>query len=472
MDEPAPHRQTRRTEAPARWRRAPFAWLAMILALCLPAAASLGAEEPAGCPVGLYRLANGEALDVGAASGGALRWRRLDGSTGRLTGSPQGWLSSYGWTGRPDGLRVTFAACPPGALGAPTIAFGKTPGRRIALPTVETTFVSRGARLTGRLVLPPGAGRVPIVVLLQGSEHTSARDFDALQRLLPAMGVGAFVYDKRGTGASQGVYTQDFSLLADDAIAALAQARRLAGPRTGRIGFQGPSQGGWIAPIAATRSNPDFIIVSFGLAISVIDEDREAVVLQMRLKGHSPEEIAKALEVAGAAETLFESGFTTGFEAFDALRAKYRDEPWYKDVQGDFTFALLGMTTDEIRAQAPNFRWNTPFRYDPMATLAAVKVPQLWILGGLDLEAPSGETSRRLKTLIAKGRPITLALYPSAEHGMTEFETAPDGERLSTRYAEGYFRMMGDFARDGRLRGAYGAARIVGPGLTGRRGKR
>ena len=465
---PAQHRATRRPEALAAWRRRLLPWLLTLLVLCLPAATAFGAEDPGACPVGLYRLAGGQIVDIGAASGGALRWRRLDGATGRLTASPQGWLSSYGWTGRPDGLRVTFAACAPATPGAATIAFGKAPGRRIALPTVETTFVSRGARLTGRLVLPPGAGRVPIVVLLQGSEHTSARDFDALQRLLPAMGVGAFVYDKRGTGASDGAYTQDFSLLADDAVAALAEARRLAGPRAGRIGFQGPSQGGWIAPIAATRSNPDFIIISFGLAISVIDEDREAVVLQMRLKGHSPDEIAKALEVAGAAETLFESGFTEGFEAFDAVRAKYRDEPWYKDVQGDFTFALLGLTADEMRAQAPNFRWNTPFRYDPMATIAAVRAPQLWILGGLDLEAPSGETSRRLKTLIAQGRPITLALYPSAEHGMTEFETAPDGERLSTRYAEGYFRMMGDFARDGRLRGAYGVARISGVGASGR----
>jgi len=42
----------------------------------------------------------------------------------------------------------------------------------------------------------------------------------------------------------------------------------------------------------------------------------------------------------------------------------------------------------------------------------------LWILGDDDLEAPSAETSRRIKSLGAEGRPITLALYPGAEHGM------------------------------------------------------
>jgi hypothetical protein len=44
---------------------------------------------------------------------------------------------------------------------------------------------------------------------------------------------------------------------------------------------------------------------------------------------------------------------------------------------------------------------------------------------------------------------------------MTLFETALDGERLSTRYAPGYFAMIRDFARDGRLFKAYGDAEIT-----------
>jgi hypothetical protein len=75
-------------------------------------------------------------------------------------------------------------------------------------------------------------------------------------------------------------------------------------------------------------------------------------------------------------------------------------------------------------------------------------------MGGMDLEAPSAETDRRLHTLISAGRPITTALYPNSEHGMTEFETTPDGERVSTRYPEGYFRMLADYARTGAFLGA------------------
>lgn len=184
----------------------------------------------------------------------------------------------------------------------------------------------------------------------------------------------------------------------------------------------------------------------------------------MRLKGHSPAETAKALEIATAAEKLFESGFTEGFEAFDAVRAKYRNEPWYKDVHGDYTYLILPLTAAEIREKGAAFQFvGTPWRYDPMPTLSRVGTPQLWVLGGLDLEAPSAETSRRLRALIDRGRPITLALYPDAEHGMTEFEISPDGERVSTRFEAGYFAMLRDFARTGRLPGAYGSAEIVRP---------
>src|SRR5262249_1913872 len=190
-----------------------------------------------------------------------------------------------------------------------------------------------------------------------------------------------FVYDKRGTGASSGTYTQDFWLLADDAVAALNEAKRVAGKPRARIGYLGPSQGGWVAPIASTQSDPDFMISTFGLAVSVLDEDREAVQLEMHLKGHNEAEISRALEIVDAVGILFASEFTEGFDQFDALRTRYRNEPWYPDLHGDFTHFFLDKSVDDLRAAAADFRWQTPFRYDPIPTIAWVRAPQLWVLG-------------------------------------------------------------------------------------------
>lgn len=436
-----------------------------ILAACaatLPALARAAdaPASPADCHVGVYRLATGGVVDIAPSDGEALRWRAWDGRTGRLKKEPGGaWSSTLGWTGRPDGVRVAFSDC-----AARRIAFGGIHGDRIPLDVAETTFPGQGgAPLAGRLVMPKGKGRVPVVILLHGAERDSARQVYALQRLFPAQGIGVFVYDKRGTGGSGGAYTQDFDLLAQDAQAALHEARRLAGGRAGRIGYQGGSQAGWVEPLAATREPVDFAIISFGLAVTVIDEDQQQVALEMALKGHSADDTRKALEVADAAETVIASGFTEGFARFDAVREKYRGEPWYKDLHGNYTWALLPYSEAELREKGAAFNWGTPFHYDPMPTLRALATPTLWVLGRDDLEAPSAETSRRLKGLIAEGRPITLALYPGAEHGMTEFETTKDGERLSTRFAPGYFQMMADYIRTGRLQGAYGRAEIVRP---------
>jgi pimeloyl-ACP methyl ester carboxylesterase len=414
----------------------------------------------ANCQIGTYRFSDGEIIDIAQSEGKTLRWRKFDGTTGVLHNEQDGsWTSTLGWTDRPDGHKASFIRCATGE-----IEFDGKKARRVSFDVTDTVFEGRGgAKLVGRLVLPKGNDPVPIVVLVHGAERESARESYALQRLLPAENVGTFVYDKRGTGRSEGKYTQDFDTLADDAVPAMREAKRIAGTRCARIGYQGGSQGGWVAPLAATRAPVDFVIVSFGLAVSVIDEDQEEVALEMHLKGHSQEEILKALEVASAAEAVFESGFTKGFERFDAVRAKYRNESWYKDLHGNYTHFILPYTAAEIREKGKDFIFGTPFRYDPMPALRAVEAPQLWILGEDDLEAPSAETSRRIKTLIAEGKPITLALFPHAEHGMTEYEVASNGERVSTRYAPGYFTMMRDFARNRHVAGSYGSSVVVKP---------
>ena len=114
--------------------------------------------------------------------------------------------------------------------------------------------------------MPKGGGKVPVVVLVHGSEHDSALDFYALQRMFPAQGIGAFVYDKRGTGASGGTYTQDFERArrrcgeCDERSAqACGRARWVASA------IRAAAQGGWVVPLAVNRAPVDFAIISFGL---------------------------------------------------------------------------------------------------------------------------------------------------------------------------------------------------------------
>jgi pimeloyl-ACP methyl ester carboxylesterase len=200
--------------------------------------------------------------------------------------------------------------------------------------------------------------------------------------------------------------------------------------------------------------------------VTVLDEDQESVALDMRFHHHSADDTKKALELAAAGERVIETGGKEGYDAFDALRHKYKSEPWYKDVHGDFVWFVMPVEGKaKIDELAKQFDFHTPFRYDPMPALQASTTPQLWVLGGDDLESPSAETAARIKSLIVAGKNDTLAVYPGAEHGMTEYELDAKGERVSTRYVPGYFEMMADFIRTGRIAGSYGAAAITRPDM-------
>ena len=428
-------------------------------AVLLLAASLAQAAPPAPpCATGLYGLADGSTVDIAPSADDLMRWRRPDGTSGAfaLAGAQAG-ASRLGWTTRPDGHHVTTDCA------AGTIRFDDQAGRRVPLVVRETRFQSDGVELVGRLVLPPGDARVPVVVLLHGSEHDSASSFESLQRRLPSQGVGAFVFDKRGTGASGGQYTQDFDQLARDAVAALATARRLGGERIARIGFEGPSQGGWVAPLAALRADVDFVTVVFGLAVSVLEEDRSAVAKNMADHHHSAADTARAMALVDAADALAMDPTLATYDRFAAVRDPLRGEPWFKDVRGDFTWAILPVQRDQVLGLAKQIDWHTPWLFDPLATIAAVKPPQLWVLAEDDLDAPSAETARRLAQLRMAGRPIATVVWARTEHGIYEYETGADGVRTSLRQPEGYLSLLADFARGSALKATYGNAATARP---------
>ena len=442
--------------------RAAFIGALGVLALAGCGSRSKGPTPQQACFVGVYRLADGRSLDVAPSEGSDLRWRLLDGGVGRLS-AKEGWASTLGWTGRPDGVQVGFEGCGEGARvtfaerGAPRLT-----GARLKLETHDTTFKSGDVVLKGRLVLPAGTGKVPVLVEVHGSEKDSAVVFNWRQRLFPAEGVGVFVYDKRGTGGSTGKYTQDFKVLAADAAAAAREARRLAGAGLGRLGFEGGSQGGWIAPLAATMTRVDFVIVGYGLADSPFAENRDEALQDVERFG--PAIAPKAREAIAATEAVMASNFRSGFDQVARVKAKYGKEPWFKSLKGEFTGDILKYPGWGLRIVGPWFDEGTPWTYDPIPVLRRLDTPLLWVLAGDDTSAPLKETRRRLMTLRVEGRPITVLEYPRTEHGILEYEEGPDGKRLETGYGEGWLQTSIDWARDGRLRdAAYGSGILLTP---------
>ncbi len=349
-----------------------------------------------------------------------------------------------------DGRRGSLAdADAPVRCEADEVRQGATRFTHQELRETPTTFVSYGSTLSGRLYEPDASGAArPLVTLVHGSERTSpVNTMNAFA--FAAQGISVFVYDKRGTGASQGEYTQNFELLADDAAAALNEARRLAAGRFTRSGFFGGSQGGWVAPLAATKTQVDFVEVGYGLVLSPFEEDREQVFSELRAAGHGDDAIAKARQLTDAVDAIIRSRFTRGYETLARLKQRFASEPWYSHIEGEFTGDILRMSEADLRRIGPALIDNVDliWDYDAVRHLRNVRAPQLWVLAGADREAPSEVTLQRLRPLQHDGLRITLYRFPDTDHGMYEFVQASDGTRRNTRITDGYLRLLGDWIK-------------------------
>jgi pimeloyl-ACP methyl ester carboxylesterase len=365
-----------------------------------------------------------------------------------------------------DGRRGSTAdAGAPLTCAADSVTIKKSDGSeerwaQLAFTTTDTRFSSVETQLAGRLIEPSGAaaGGRPLVVMVHGSERTSALA-SPYAYSLAAQGIVVFVYDKRGTGASGGDYTQNFELLAADAAAAFAHAKAMTRGRISKAGYYGGSQGGWVAPLAATRSDAQFVAIGFGLVASPIEEDREQMISEARALGLDSAALALINRLSAATSRLVLSGFSQGYDELAQVRRELARQPWSQQISGEYSGAIVRLTDDELRrlgrARFDNVEliWD----YDSVAALRRVNVPVLWVLAGEDREAPIETTRAALLQLKKAGKPIDIYLFPNTDHGMTEFVTNADGARTVTRITDGYLRLLGDWIK-GRVAGPYGRA--------------
>lgn len=316
----------------------------------------------------------------------------------------------------------------------------------VDLAATPTTFAGRdGTKLHGMLLEPKLSRPVlpPLIVLTHGSEKSSPI-LRYLQILFAGQAVGTFAYDKRGTGESEGTYTQDFDVLADDAAAAVDEARRLAEGRYGRIGLWGGSQGGWVAPAAALRSHAEFVEVAFGMVATPIEQDRWQVDYQLIVQRGFPTSILPAVhEVTDATARVARSNFSSHLDELERLRNRYKDEKWFPLIDGQYSGELLAGKISQARDESPGVPWDYPSE----KILRDLKIPQLWVVAEDDSVAPSAPSLARLQALKREGADIRIVVFPRTDHGVRLYTTDPDGTRRSGRMSDGYLRLLGDWAK-------------------------
>ncbi len=246
-------------------------------------------------------------------------------------------------------------------------------------------FRGRGGRITGTLFLPEGQGPFPAVVLVGGSGPTTRDPFVLRAREFGRLGYAALVYDKRGTGETEGRYfTATFDTLAADAGAALDWLRGQPDIDGARVGMEGHSQGGWIAPLAAARASvpPKWLVVTSGGPVLPVDQEAWRAATQSRAAGASEEEAAQA---AAFMRTKWRFGFTgAGWEAYIAAARQAAAARW-----GGVVAPIL-VDDPEAWAFIRGLR-----DFDPGASVRLLTMPVLVLFGDRDDEEPADTTRAR-----------------------------------------------------------------------------
>jgi dienelactone hydrolase len=131
------------------------------------------------------------------------------------------------------------------------------------LTAAEVTFANGATTLHGSVVRRNDleAGRHPGIVLVHGSGNAMRAQLAQEAEVFARAGIVTLIYDKR---ADYSRSHRDYSALADDALAGVALLRTLPDVDPGKVGLWGLSEGGWVAPLAASRSTDVGFLITIG----------------------------------------------------------------------------------------------------------------------------------------------------------------------------------------------------------------
>ena len=292
----------------------------------------------------------------------------------------------------------------------------------------EVTFenANAGITLAGTLTLPVGDGPFPAAVLITGSGPQDRdetllghKPFLVIADHLTRAGVAVLRYDERGVAESGGDYstavTDDF---ADDALAAVAYLRGDDRVHADRIGLIGHSEGGLVAPMAASVDpSIAFIVMLAGLGI---DGGEILVSQQIAITG------------AGGTPEMARSVGENMRAMVDAMIADDVDgvaDPLRAVLATQMVGASGEQVEQNLEQQVKVFTspWMMRFvEIDPADSLSRVTQPTLALFGSLDLQVlPSINASRMRDALEqAPTNDVTIVTFPGLNH---LFQTAQTG---------------------------------------------
>lgn len=279
------------------------------------------------------------------------------------------------------------------AVSVMAIAPGTAPPPDLQVRELNVTTAD-GQVLPATLRIPAKAqaGR-PAMVLVHGAGDGPRANLADEAEAFTRSGVATLTYDKRTAGYA--LTQRSYSQLADDAVAAAAVLRAQPGIDPAAVGLWGISEGGWVAPLAATRDpRTAFLVVVGANGGSPLAQQ----VWSERIK----------IEQAGVHGSLVDAYAATA----------------YRLING------LGMFPEAY--------------HDAAAPLRTLTLPVLGVWGDRDPQTPPVESVSAYRALLdaAGNQHYTLRTIAGAEHTV---RTTTTGWDRGTSFAPGYVDLIGSW---------------------------
>ncbi len=315
---------------------------------------------------------------------------------------------------------------------------GERRGTKLNFKEQDKDFKSGDIPMTGTLILPAGKGPFPCIVMTHGSGYEKREESRGLAYLFAGNGIAAFIYDKRGTDKPEevGDWKASFSDYGNDATSAAIMLSKDKSVNPKRIGIFGHSQGGWVAPLAASKSDLfSFVIISAGNVVTPVEQHLYNGACANRQNG-VPEWAIK--EIYEFRKIKYEAGITGNKEKFEAALPIAKEKKWFVRTGGD----LPGGTF-----------WTLNGYYKSDTALSALKCPVLVIAGELDRYSDTKTNMQLFQQIFEKSgniKNVTFKVFPSANHAYLETTTGKLDDTEITelkRFVPGYLETLASWTK-------------------------
>ncbi len=336
-------------------------------------------------------------------------------------------------TGYPVAVDLTFTR---GNDDTATTVHLRRSGRTVAASRAtyyeqeEVSFESGEVTIAGTLLRPAAPGPHPALVMIHGSGGVTRDVLRPFADHFARNGVAVLITDKRGAGASTGSWARaTFDDLAADALAGVAFLRSRPDIRASAVGLHGVSLGGWVAPLAASKSRDvAYVVVESAPTLTPREHARLRVESQLQADGFPREAVARALAFMDLKFEVARTG--EGWPRLHALMDDAADTAW------------LAYTNPPTSLASLRWHWDHVFGYDPIPVLERLEVPMLVLYGELDTLVPPRVHRKRMEAALrAAGRHnVTIKVFDKANHGFFEAITGGRLEQARlTSFVDGYF---------------------------------